>query len=144
MKIAQRYMDEIEQICEGNGNIDLDDCVQSHWICPEGLFLFCRPIGSKISSFQCGCLTVIRGSGARAVDRNGLRIPLTDEIQEDDRLASQSSEILPSHLRSLTYPLTDSQKQEVRECLYPYAEWQTRLRLEFKDVPGIEAEIIEI
>lgn len=143
MRIAQRYLDEIEQICEGE---DMDHAVSEHWFYPNryaGLFAKCTLRGACI--YSVGCLTQIR-FGLGQVIGSGFKplLHLTEEIKADERLAKDRGEILPKHLRSLTYPLTDSQKQEVRECLYPYAEWQTRLRLEFQDVPGIEAEIVEV
>lgn len=151
MRIAQRYLDEIEQICEGEICDDQDkydvsdiesarEVVKAHWDLPAlhgGLFSYCAPNGSPI--YGCGCLTQVKSRRLHAWTDI-----LTLQIRNDSRVADGEEHILPPHLQSLTYPLTDSQKQEIRECLYPYAEWQTRLRLEFNDAPGIEGEIVEV
>lgn len=119
-----------------------------------GLFVRCQPLSASIYSTStgfCGCLTQIRGFPrayrvvAPAFGRE-LAEALTAEIVADERLARSPDSILPDHLQDLRYPLTDEQKQEVRQCLYPYAEWQTRLRREFKDAEGapvVEVELVE-
>ena len=65
---------------------------------------------------------------------------LTREIIEDHRIVKDKNEILPKHLRYLT-ELTEEQKQEVRDTLLPYAEWQTKLRLHFQDIPVEELNL---
>lgn len=145
MKIAQKYLDEIELICVGTTlSRFLLRTVHSHWVHPRGssgLFAKCAPTGFGV----CGCLTQIRAGTLCAIGwDSAIDKRLTDEIKADTRLAGQPGQILPAHLRQAEYPLTEEQKQEVRECLRPYAEWQTRLRLKFNDTPEDQLNLVEV
>ena len=159
-QIAQRYLDEIEEICnfkyahyESESIVStISDVIAKHWNTPNdyaGLFTYCHPIGCETRYDICHCLTQIRkGSFLRRV--RGIRdhdyniIPdLTEKLLEDNRISTHYTEILPEHLRKLTI-LTEEQKQQVRDTLMPYAEWQTRLRLHYQDVPVEELELQEV
>ena len=162
MQIAQRYLNEIEEILDFRFNSYYEDrelsrlceIVEAHWSYPEkhgGLFSYCKPIGTK---FPTQCLTQIKfdhggldffrcvkhGIGIKGW--NGKILPeLTEELVADSRIASDNNDILPEHLKNLCYPLTEEQKEEVRKVLLPYAEWQTRLRLHYQDTPVEELKL---
>ena len=169
MQIAKRYLDEIEQIC--NFYVEDENCLKTemeidkrdeptlydilhrHWNYPTlyaGLFVRCQPQGSDVDFDKCGCLTQLRWGkkpylGAHIMlDNLTPLIELTDELRGDERIATCVDDILPEELKQVLYPLTDADREAVKKILYPYAEWQTRLRLQFKDVPANELKLQEI
>lgn len=140
MKIAKRYLDEIEEILKHGGKRGYPDAVCIHWCNTAsfaGLFWFCSP-GGDTHDGRCGCLTIIRAGRREVFDRSGSPSNrLTAAIRTDSRLHESSGRIG----ELLAAAKSDDER---RQILYPYGEWQTKLRLEYQDVPESELELIEV
>lgn len=157
--IAKRYLDEIRDICMGR-YCEYNACVSAvirnkHWTQPSeakpgGLFAFCTPGGEDTGDSRvfldvtkrCGCLTQVRAGEAVVLNRKKAPLlQLSTMIRQDARLAADPWDIVPPELGQQRYPLTLAQRRELRKILLPYAEYQTRLRLHFKDIPKAKLKL---
>lgn len=165
MLIYPRYLEEIEEICDGEHTDAIRTTVglvtQFHWGNPQamrGLFAYCTQLhcNEAQQAYNCGCLTQVHHGAQYVVDgtRPGEMVfklreyavleELSAAIRDDPRLADSDTQILPEDLFDRVYPLTREDKARVRAALLPYAEWQTRLREHFKDLPDetpVEVEV---
>ena len=122
MQVAQKYLDEIEEILKKiDDGLTIEDVVRFHWRNPNkfaGLFGYAHTC--RYNPSGCGCLTQVHDGSYVAMGYDGsVDFDLTGQIQNDTRLHNCVSDI------------ADAMKGETREgqraILMPYAEWQTRL-----------------
>ena len=169
VQVAQRYLDEVQQILRKEVIQQVEDdsgyrtyladnwmeVIESHWCYPKryaGLFGYCKPLDSldfdlPRSARICGCLTQCHRTFAgvhRDFENEGVYArtfkqaeDLHRRIREDKRLHSDSIGIV----RDLNAASSDKERFKI---LLPYGEWQTILRLEFKDVPVDELDLVEV
>lgn len=166
MLIYPRYLQEIEDICQGklDQSRPAEDAVGRyvetvllhHWGNPDdyqGLFYWCAPCRTTAwNNAQCGCLTQVKaGQNVVSVtfaddgeETCHIVEDLTKAIQDDAAIAAAEINILPEHLRRMQYPLPLERQVEIRKYLLPYAAQQTRLRQYFKDLPDDEPQPVEV